>query len=75
MSGAGDLRANSSDTYISLSPLFSASQHLLSLPLICLLICESDLSAWNRFSLSVAPQEIWNEAEPNLARAKQSFES
>lgn len=58
----GDLQAGSSDTYVSLSPLFSASQHLLSLPLICLLICTSDLSAWNRFSLFSPPQEICNEA-------------
>lgn len=46
-----DLKGSSSDTYVSVSPLFSASQHLLSLPLICLLICASDLSAWNRFSV------------------------
>lgn len=69
--GPGILRARSSDTYVSLSPLFSASQHLLSLPLICLLICASDLSAWNRFSLC-SPSGNLEWGWPNLARAKQS---
>lgn len=52
--------------------LFSASQHLLSLPLICLLICASDLSAWNRFS-PCSPSGNLEWGWPNLARAKQSL--
>lgn len=51
-------RVCSFGAHVSLSPLFSASQHLLSLPLICLLICASDLSAWNRFSPHAPPRNI-----------------
>lgn len=45
-----------------------------SLPLICLLICASDLSARNRFSLC-SPSGNLEWGWPNLARAEQSPES